>query len=107
MKYDVFLIEDAELDLFEIYQYIAINDSSERATYVYDKIKEKIYNLDQNPERGHKSAELERLGITDYLEIHFKPYKIIYQIINNTVYVHCILDGRRDLEELLQQRLLR
>jgi toxin ParE1/3/4 len=107
MKYEVFLIEDAELDLFDIYQYIFVNDSLGKALYVYDKIKEIINKLDQNPQRGHKPKELDRLGITDYLEVYFKPYRVIYQIIGRRVFVHCILDGRRDVEDLLQKRLMR
>ena len=31
----------------------------------------------------------------------------IYQIEGQTVFVHCVLDGRRDLQELLERRLLR
>jgi toxin ParE1/3/4 len=43
----------------------------------------------------------------EFREIHFKPYRIIYQIIDKRVFVHCVLDGRRDLQELLERRMLR
>jgi toxin ParE1/3/4 len=42
-----------------------------------------------------------------FREIHFKPYRIIYQIVESDVYIHAVLDGRRDLQELLEIRLLR
>ena len=57
--------------------------------------------------RGHVPPELDRMSVRDYLEIHYKPYRIIYQIFGNKVFIHCVLDGRRDMEDLLQRRLIR
>jgi toxin ParE1/3/4 len=54
-------------------------------------------NLFGMANRGHTPPELERIGIYEYREIHYKPYRIIYQIIESDVYVHCVLDGRREL----------
>ena len=59
------------------------------------------------PGRGHVPPELERIGVRGYLEIHFKPYRIFYQIAGRKVFVHCVLDGRRALQEVLERRLLR
>jgi toxin ParE1/3/4 len=50
---------------------------------------------------------LERLGVLEYREVFFKPYRIIYEVAGASVFVHCVLDGRRDLRDILQQRLLR
>jgi len=50
---------------------------------------------------------LDKMGIREFREIHFKPYRIVYSIHENEVFVHCVLDGRRDMQTLLQQRLLR
>ena len=107
MKYHVNIIADAEEDIFSIYKYFAINDSIQKAETLLRNIEEKISNLSELANRGHIPPELEQIGIYEYREIHFKPYRIIYQIIESDVYVHCILDGRRDLEDLLQERLLR
>jgi toxin ParE1/3/4 len=57
--------------------------------------------------RGHIPPELERIGVLEFREIFFKPYRIIYQVIRSDVYFHCVLDGRRDLQDLLQRRVLR
>ena len=46
------------------------------------------------------------LGIREYREIFFKPYRIIYRIMKKNVYVLLIVDGRRDMQSLLQRRLL-
>ena len=107
MKYQVHIIADAEDDLYEIFQYVANNDSLSRAEKLLDKLEETCLSLAELPKRGHVPPELKRVAVSDYLEIHYKPYRIIYQVSSNRVYVHCVLDGRRDLEELLRYRLLR
>jgi toxin ParE1/3/4 len=107
MKYKVNIIKSAEDDLFEIYKYIYFNDCEENADKVYAKLAEKISSLQEFPNRGHIPSELKLLGVEDFLEIYYKPFRIIYQIINNTVFVHCVLDGRRDIQNLLQERLIR
>ena len=106
-NYEVYVIEDAEKDLFHIYTYISRNDSIESAEYVFDTIQDTCLSLSTLPSRGHVPPELERVGIFEYLEIHFKPYRIIYQVRENEIFIHCILDGRRSLQELLQERLIR
>jgi toxin ParE1/3/4 len=106
MSFDIFLAIDAERDIIDIYEYIYFNDTPEKIYYVYSKLKEVINNLSTNPERGHPPKEFEKIGIKEYLEIYFKPYRIIFQIVNKRIQVHCVLDGRRDLEELLHKRLL-
>ncbi|HEX8949719.1 MAG TPA: type II toxin-antitoxin system RelE/ParE family toxin [Dissulfurispiraceae bacterium] len=106
-KFTVHIVVDAEADLVDIYRYVALNDSPEKADKLLDNIERTVLQLEIAPLRGHYPPELERLGIRDYREVFFKPYRIIYQVIKSHVYVHCVLDGRRDLQDLLQQRLLR
>ncbi len=107
MKYSVYLVTDAEGDIFEIYGYILRHDSAEKAEYVFKKTQEVCNSLETMAMRGHIPPEFDRISVHDYLEIHFKPYRIIYQIFANKVFIHCVLDGRRDLADLLQRRLLR
>ncbi|MFQ5652870.1 MAG: type II toxin-antitoxin system RelE/ParE family toxin [bacterium] len=107
MKYQVHIITDAEDDLFEICQYVAKHDSISRAKKLLDKLEETCLSLSELPNRGHVPPELERVAVYDYLEIHYKPYRIIYQVISHRVFIYCVLDGRRDLGEILQKRLLR
>jgi toxin ParE1/3/4 len=107
VKFKVNIVSSAEEDLFEIYQYVFFNDSEEKAEKLYSKLHEKCSSLQEYPYRGHVPSELRLLGIADFLEINYKPYRIIYQIIVKVVFVHCILDGRRDMQKLLQERLIR
>lgn len=107
MKYEVLITKTAEEDIIEIYNYVYKNDSSSKADKLFKKIQEAILNLEEFPLRGHIPPELERINVTGYLEIHYKPYRIFYQVLNQTVYLHFILDSRRDISELLPKRLLR
>jgi toxin ParE1/3/4 len=102
----VLLTEDAAVDLQKIYTYILEHDSLQKAEYVLDQLEKKFVSLSALPERGVYPKELMALGIRDYREIFFKPYRIIYRIFNVNVYVYLIVDGRRDMQTLLQRRLL-
>ncbi len=106
-RYGIYFIADAEEDLFNIYSYVATYDSVTKAKNLLEKIEETCKNLSIIPDRGHIPPELERIGIFNYKEIHYKPYRIIYHIIESKIHIHCILDGRRDLQQLLQERLIR
>ena len=105
--YKVRITEDAEQDLMDIFDYIARQDSADNAYHVLDKLEALILSLDENPQRGHCPPELDVRGIKDYKELHFKPYRIIYEIIGTIVVVLGCFDGRRDLQSLLERRLLR
>jgi toxin ParE1/3/4 len=106
-KYDVWFDISAEDDLVEIYEYVATNESIERADKLYSSLKKTCKGLSLFPLRGHIPSELLEVGVVEYREIHFKPYRIFYSIEAKTVNVHCILDGRRDIQTVLQERSLR
>jgi toxin ParE1/3/4 len=106
MTYKVFLTDDASADLEELYDYIEFHDSPEKADYVLDQIQLAFTSLSENPERGAYPKELQALGIREYREIYFKPYRIIFRTLKSKVYVMVIADGRRDMQTLLQRRLL-
>jgi toxin ParE1/3/4 len=105
--YRVHLIEDVEQDLIDIYTYVAASESAERANGVLDRLESLCRSLSRLAMRGHSPPELKRIGVTGYRELHYKPYRVIYEIRGPDVYVHCALDGRRDLQSLLERRLLR
>jgi toxin ParE1/3/4 len=106
-KYEVFATEEAEADLDEIVEYIEFHDSAERADYLYEKLKQTILKLEILPGRGRIVPELREIGVMEYREILYKPYRILYFISGKRVIVHGVFDGRRGIEELLSRRLLR
>jgi toxin ParE1/3/4 len=106
MPFAVLLTNDAARDLNELYDYIAAHDSPRKADYVLEQIEKTFSTLSEFPERGVYPKELLKLGIREYREIFFKPYRIIYRVMDKNVYVLLIVDGRRDMQSLLQRRLL-
>ena len=46
------------------------------------------------------------LGIRDYRQVHFKPYRLIYRVMQRRAIIYVIADSRRDLPALLARRLL-
>ena len=77
MIYSVAIIDEAYTDILGIYKYILEHDSAQAADYVFGKTEELCYSLNDLPERGHVPPELARISVTTYLEVHFKPYRII------------------------------
>jgi toxin ParE1/3/4 len=107
MNYQILLLTDAEQDLIEIYQYILVHESVKSADDLLDKIEQAVKNLATFPNRGHVPPELIKISVLSYQEIHYKNFRIIYEVENKKVYVHAVLDCRRDLQDLLEKRLLR
>ena len=106
MPFNVFLTNDATHDLEELYEYIALHDVPGNADYVLTQIEKVFFSLSEAPDRGVYPKELLNLGIREFREVFFKPYRIIYSIRDSNVYILLIVDGRRDLQALLQRRIL-
>jgi toxin ParE1/3/4 len=94
----------AENDLIEIIEYIAI-DSPADALKILQTIKKMASNLYSLPERGRVVPELQDQAILIYREIVIPPWRIIYRISDNDVYVLTVLDARRNVEDILLKRL--
>ena len=104
-QFEVLLTEAAERDLEELYDYIAAHDSVANADRVLDRIESALHSLSDLPERGSHPKELLALGIRDYRQSFFKPYRLICRIVDQRAYVYLIVDGRRDMQSLLTRRL--
>ena len=105
-RYEVLLTAGAERDLESIHNYIAGFDSPAIANHVLDRLLGVAESLAAFPERGGHPKELLALGIREYRQTHFKPYRVIYRVAGKRVYIVLIADGRRDLQGLLARRLL-
>jgi len=106
-KYKILIDPLAKKDLSDIFFFVAINDNPDSANRLLDGIENTVYNLETFPERGHIVPEIKSTGIRQYLEILYKSYRIIYEIDDKMVYVHTVIDGRRNVQEVLNERLLR
>ena len=107
MNYQVNILEQTEQDLLDIYYYVAYHDDEEKALNLLDKLEEACLSLDNMPQRGVIPQELSQIGVLDYLQIVCFSYRILYQIDNDQVFIYAVLDGRREMQQLLEQRLLR
>lgn len=106
-RYEVVLTAGAERDLEEIHDYIAGHDAPAKARHVLERLLAATESLAIEPERGSHPHELLELGIRDYRQTRFKPYRVVYRVLQRRVVVYLIADGRRDMQALLQRRLLR
>jgi toxin ParE1/3/4 len=105
MIYSVRVTSSAWRDLEEIYEWIAENDSPESADHVLDQLAETADSIAALPSRGSRPKELPpRMG-SEYRQVFFKPYRVIYEVLRNEVVIHLIADGRRNLQSLLLRRL--
>ena len=105
MRFEVLLTEDTLRDLEEIHDYIAEHDTPANAEHVLDRIEEAVKGLARFPGRGAHPKELLALGIREYRQMFFKPYRVIYRVSGRRVYIYLVADGRRDMQTLLARRL--
>jgi toxin ParE1/3/4 len=105
-KFEVLLTQGAEQGLEAIYDYIREFDGVASANYVLDALMDVVENLSRLPERGSYPRELVGLGIKEYRQTFFKPYRVIYRVAENKVIIYLIADGRRDMQAVLARRLL-
>ena len=106
MPYKVLLTAGAERDLDALHDYIEHHDSKASANHVLDRLLKIAGDMATIPERGSHHRELLALGIHQYRQVFFKPYRLIYRIIHTEVVVYLIAEGRRNMQTLLSQRLL-
>ena len=103
---EVLWTDTAVRDLEEIVSYIAL-DSPANARRVLVRLRTRAESLTSMVYRGRVVPELRDLSLEPWREILERPYRIIYRISDSRVLIVAVLDGRRDLEDLLLRRLLR
>ena len=109
-RHQVLWTPEAEDDATKIVDWF--NDPI-NAAKVIDQLVEKADGLALLPERGRLVPELHSIGITTYREVLFKPWRMLYRVEppqaarTPTVWIMAILDGRRDLRDLLFERIAR
>ncbi len=104
-QFEVIWTKNAQFDLESIIEYIKI-DSVDIAKKIFFEIKKECENLHYLPEKKRVVPELQQIGISKYREIIYEKYRIIFKIDNTKVYVLLVVDSRRNLEDILFQRLI-
>lgn len=107
MRYDVQITTGAESDLAEIVAFLAEREGPTVAERILEGILDAANNLTKFPERGSHPKELLKLGIREFRQVMFQPYRLIYRIAGNQVFLLLVADERRDFQSLLERRVLR
>jgi plasmid stabilization system protein ParE len=89
-----------------VVEYVAAR-SPKAAAGLLGKLRRRARSLGTAPLRGRIVPELAEIGVTIFRELLEPPYRILYRVAEKEVFVLGVLDGRRDLEDLLLERLIR
>lgn len=106
MKYEVLITPGAERDLAELVNFLAAREGRDLAQRILEALLDTAAQLARFPERGAYPSELLALGIHDFRQLSFQPYRLIYRIQGHQVFLYLVADGRRDFQTLLERRLL-
>ena len=104
-KYVVNWTETAQNDLLRIIDYIS-EESISKAKNIFDKISIKTNDLEFFPQKGKVVSELKYHNIYHFREIPVSPWRIFYTIENMNVFIMAVIDGRRNVEDILLNRFL-
>ncbi len=107
MNYQVVILKSAEQDLQELRAYLLKHFGRETWLDSYAGIKAAINNLKSFPYSGSAPDALEQINLAQYRQILSGQNRIIYEVRQKTVYVHVVVDARRDMKSFLTRRLLR
>lgn len=106
MRYDVRITKGAESDLTGIIAFLAEREGPAVAERILEGILDAANHLTTLPDRGPHAKELVKLGIREFRQVMFQPYRLIYRIAGNQIYLLLVADGRRDFQSLLERRVL-
>ena len=105
-NFQVIWSKSAVDDLGDIIDYIA-QDSPLTVQKLFVQIKNKIETLNYSPQRGRYIPELQKQGILTYRELIISPWRVMYRISEDKVYVLAIIDSRRNVEDILLEKLIK
>ncbi len=105
-KLNVFWTLNAQSDLKEIIEFVKI-DSLNQAKRIFEKIKAESLKLTEFPNLGRTIPELDRYNLTNFRELIVEVWRIVYTQKEDGIYVLSVIDSRRNLEELLFNKLFK
>lgn len=102
----VVFLQSAEADLRDLKSYIVKNFGKEVWLTSYSKIKDAVQIIEEHPRSGRIPPELESLNIAQYRQVLSGMNRLIYELREDTAYIHIVCDARRDLRGLLMRRIV-
>lgn len=98
--------EQAALDLERLISHIA-SENPKTAGQILKKIKVEVSQLDYLPFRGRIVPEFERQGFLLFRELVVTPWRIMYRVSFENVYILAVFDSRKKLDDVLLDRFLK
>jgi toxin ParE1/3/4 len=106
MKYKITYSKDMGEELSEIILWYRYNAGVNTAKKLYVRIKAHINKLKDMPGTGKPVQILKDIGVNDYRQIIIDHWIIYYKIEEKYITVVSIIDGRRNLEEILYKKII-
>lgn len=107
MSFKVVILNSAKLDLKALRDYVVTRFSQSVWLETSAQLKNTMNMLAVSPKSGAVPTEIEMLNLNDCRQVICGMNRIIYEIRQEVVFVHIVVDVRRDLISLLTRRLLR
>lgn len=107
MSLKVVILQSAQTDLRELRTYLVRQFSTQTWQSTYADLKTAILGLADLPYSGSIPEEIEKLNLGQYRQIVLGMNRVIYEVRDETVFIHIIVDTRKSLPALLMRRLLR
>jgi plasmid stabilization system protein ParE len=105
LKYRI--LPTARVGIDELRGYIVRTFGWETWRQTSAQLQETIAHIRRFPASGHAPEEIDGLFEDSFRQILSGKNRIIYQLREDTVFIHLVIDVRRDLPALLHRVLLR
>jgi len=106
MKKKIVWSQDASDDLIDIVQYIKEKSGKKIAKEIYQRVITHVEKIDTFPEIGRVVPELLSIGVLDIREIIENPWRIFFRITSAEIQIISVIDGRRNIEEILYKKVI-
>ncbi|MGF6782500.1 type II toxin-antitoxin system RelE/ParE family toxin [Paraburkholderia sp. GAS334] len=106
-KLKLLILDEAQEDTKDLRRYILKSFGAETWEQTSAELTVTFSNIRQFPQSGYVPAELADFGGLNFREALSGQNRVIYEVRDDTIYIHVVTDTRRDLRTLLQKRLLR
>jgi len=98
--------QDAGDELLKIISYIKNNTGKITAEKIFKKINDGVKKVSENAAGRRIAPMLMNFGINDIHQLNISPWAIFYKVENNEMKIISIIDQRRNLEEILYNKIL-
>lgn len=107
MSLKVVILDSAKLDLTELRSYIVARFSQAAWLEISSHLRSVLKTLADSPQAVSVPPEIQMLNLDEYRQVMAGMNRIIYEVRHDMVFVHAIVDARRDMVSVLTKRLLR